>query len=153
MEAADARANAAAGASAAGSLEVAAPCATPVAGIAPSSDEDESGGGAAVPCAIAAAMAACVTGSVPAAAGLLLEGESFSTLASADDGAELPDAFVSWFVVVSPDLADGTVAEGPGAASVRILAACGMVMPEPGAAGPAAEDGVVALRPAAEAAG
>jgi hypothetical protein len=70
----------------------------------------------------------------------LLEVESFVAPASAEDGAELPEAVVPWFVAGSLDFAAAAAPVGdPDAASVRMLAACGMVGPEPA---------VVASRPA-----
>jgi hypothetical protein len=108
-------------------------------------------------------MAACAAASTPVAAGALLAVESFNALPEAD--AESADAFVPCFAVLSsggtvmalPGRNAGvlTAVDVPGAASVRMLGACGMFMPEPIAVGAAAadaveEDGAVASSPVAE---
>ena len=138
MAVADACASAAAGAPSAGPtaaapLTAAAPDGRSLSASDNSSAKAGLGAGAFVPCAIAAAMAAWAAESVPVApVGPLLEVESFGAAAAVEDGVELSEAIVPWFVAASPDFA-ATVAPvgGPGAANVRMLAACGMVGPEP----------------------
>jgi hypothetical protein len=138
IAAADACANAAAGAPsagapAAGPLTAAAPDGRSVSAGDTSSANAEFGAGAFVPCAIAAAMAAWAAASAPAAAaGPLLNVESLGAAAWAEDGAEVPEAMVPWFVAASLDFAGAVAPVGdPGAASVRMPAACGIVGPEP----------------------
>ena len=138
IAAADACAKAAAGAAAADApaaapLTAAAPDGKSVSEVDNSSAKAESGAGAFVPCAIAAAMAAWAAESVPAApVGPLLGVESLVAPASAEDGAELPEAVVPCFVAGSLNFAGAVAPVGdPGVASVRMLAACGMVGPEP----------------------
>jgi hypothetical protein len=167
IAATDACANAAAAAPAAaapaaGPLRAAAPDGRSPSEVANSSAKAESGVGALVPCATAAAMAACTAASVPAAAGPLLEVESFSVVESLsvafpEDGVELADASVPWFAVAPLDVAAlpaataGTVTVVgvgvPGAAGVRMLG------PEAGTVGTLAAGGIVASTPAAEAGG
>lgn len=153
MDVAAARAIAAAGVAAAGSLAAAA-LGTPVSGIAGSSDEDASGGGVLVPCAIAAAIAACAAASVPPATGALLDADAFSVASAAG----LLNALVPGLAPASPGLAVGALPEGtaeapgaaavPGVARIRTLAACGIVGPEAGTLGAPATVGIVASAPA-----
>ncbi len=158
MAAADACANAAAGApaadaSAAEPLTAAAPVGRPVSEIAKSSNEDDPEAGWFVPCAIAAAIAACAAASV-SAVGPLLEVELFSVLVSVEEGVESANAVI-WDVAASRSLALGLSAPAaavadldiPGAASVRMPTACGMLRPEPVAVGPAATNGAVVSMP------
>jgi hypothetical protein len=144
-----------AGAIAAAPLTAAAPDGRSLSPADNSSAKAASGAGAFVPCAIAAGMAAWTAASVPAASvGPLFEVESFVAPASAEDGAELPEAVVPRFVAGSLDFA-GTVAPvgDPGAASVRRLAACGMVGPDPAVASAPAVAGKSAEASAAAGAG
>ena len=144
-----------AGATAAAPLTAAAPDGRSLSPADNSSAKAASGAGAFVPCAIAAAMAAWTAASVPAAAvGPLFEVESLVAPASAEDGAELTEAVVARFVAGSLGFA-GTVAPvgDPGAASVRKLAACGMVGPDPAVASAPAVAGKSAEAGAAAGAG
>jgi hypothetical protein len=75
-------------------------------GVAKSSAAaEESGDGALVPCAIAAAMTACAAASVSAALGALAGVGAFWALTSVDVGAEVAAAISALLAMLSPGLA------------------------------------------------
>lgn len=153
-DAAEARANAAAGDPAAGSLELAAPSGPPDGAIAESSDEALSSKGALVPCTAAAAMAACEAASGPATADPVFRAESLTELIPLEADPELPAALsgvLFAFAIRALAAAAGTAAvfDAPAKASVRMLSAWGMFMPEAIAVGPLADaDTAAASAPA-----